>query len=393
MTIGYSAPAGRATRIRHEGGVRPAAARLFLALLMGVSLLALGGCDIQNPTSVTVATADPALLIRGVRSKFSDAMGIAGHAFVASDEGMAKGGFQSEDQTGDISAAPAYRTWYSQMHQARILSDYAIQRAKELGQSELEALAHVWKGWVLTRLAELWGSQPFDGGAVVPEAEILSRALAEVQLGTTATVDSTRHRAYAGIARINWATGRNPVDRTRLEAAIAAAQTVLSENPAFRWVEMPNFNSMNFPMGRSYGPTPFYRDIPLWFPGHPTIAGHDNTLIYNDQTKPQGIVMIDADELRLIQAESHLLLGNLAAAKAAVKSVALLKTNHVRLGRQPNDPALTQAQVDAYIDPMTAAELAVVIDGLQRENQYLSARRPIKEDGAPIHPFKLPPNA
>jgi hypothetical protein len=42
---------------------------------------------------------------------------------------------------------------------------------------------------------------------------------------------------------------------------------------------------------------------------------------------------------------------------------------------------------------MTEAELAVAIDSINREDQYLSARRAIKEDGATIMPFTLPPTA
>ena len=148
---------------------------------------------------------------------------------------------------------------------------------------------------------------------------------------------------------------------------------------------------MMFNMGRSYGPTPFYQDIPLWFVGFPTVVGHDSTLTYNDQTKPQGVVMISGTELRMIQAESQFLLGDLVAAKAAVKAAPLLPTNHVHLGREPTDPPMTQAEIDAYVDPMDATALRQVIDGLNREDQYISARRAVRENGAAIMPFKLHP--
>ncbi|MBA3405830.1 MAG: hypothetical protein H0U13_14310 [Gemmatimonadaceae bacterium] len=366
---------------------------MVLAASTVVALAAMSGCDIQNPTAVSVDTADPVLLIQGARSKFSDAMGIIGSAFVASDEGLAKTSFQAEDQTGDISAAPAYTTWYSQVHQARRLAAFAIERADILGQIEPGHLAHVWHGWTQIRLAELWGSQPYDGGAVVSAEEILTRALTDVEAAVVSTVDSTRLRAIAGVARINFIRGRNPVDRPRLTAAIDAAQKVLAERPTFIWFEQPNSNPLAFAMGRSYGPTPFYKDIPLWFPGFPTSPGHDATLIYNDLTKPQGVVIISATELRLIQAESHLLLGDLAAAKTAFKLVPSLPRNRVRVGRQPADPVLTTAQVNAFVDPLTAAALATAIESLNREDQYLSARRKVTDAGTSNLPYKLPPNA
>lgn len=368
--------------------------RILLSGFWVVALASVPGCEIENPTAVTVETADPVMLLRGARSKFSDAMGIIGSAFVASDEGLAKTGFQAEDQSGDIHGAPAYTTWYSQVHQARNLAAFAIDRAEALGQTEVGLLARVWHGWTHIRLAELWGAQPFDGGPVVPAAEILDRALADVEAAVTATADSTRHRALAGVARINYIRGREaPANATQLNAAITAAQAVLSQNPRFLWVELPNFNPLNFNFGRAYGPTPFYRDIPLWFTGFPQFAGHDNTLTFNDQTKPQGVVVINADELRMIQAHSHVLLGDLNAAKAAFKAAPLLPINHVRVCRQPRDPPMTQAQIDACVDPMTESQLLTAIDSIQRETQYLSARRPVKEDGAVIMPFELPPTA
>ncbi len=392
MSSEHSFP-GRGSQRMDRTPVRIRAKGVLLCAMTLAAVTAMSGCEVRNPTAVTVETADPVMLIRGARSKFSDAMGIIGAAFVASDEGLAKSSFQIEDQTGDISQQPAYTTWYSQVHQARRLAAFAIERSAALGDVESGFLAHVWHGWIQIRLAELWGAQPYDGGAVVSADEILTRALADVEAAVTSTVDSTRHRAYAGIARINWIRGRNPVDRGRLTAAIAAAQTVLSQRPTFMWVETPNFNPLDFAFGRSYGPTPFYRDIPLWFAGFPQFAGHDATLIFNDKTKPQGVVMIDADELRLIQAEAHLLLGDIAASKAALKTVALLPVNHVRVGRNPKDPPMTQAQVNAFVDSLSVAALAKAIQDLQRENQYLSARRAVKEDGTPIQPFKLPPNA
>lgn len=356
-------------------------------------LAAISACDIQNPAAVTVDTSDPTLLIRGARSRFSDAMGIAGAVYVASDEGLAKGDYQFEDETGDISTQGAYTTWFSQAHQARRLSAYAIERSAALGDVESGLLARTWHGWILIRLAELWGSQPFDGGPVVSADDILKMALSDLDLASASKVDSTRQRATAGVARVNWIKGRNPVDNARLTAAIDAAQKVLTENAKFIWTEEPNFNSLSYSLGRSYGPTSFYHDIPIWFVGYPTLSGHDSTLTFNDKTKPQGIVMIDATELRLIQAEARLLMGDLAAAKAAFKLVPSLPTNRVRVGRLPTDPPMTAAQINAYVDPLTAAALKTAIQNLQREDQYISARRGVKEDGTPILPFKLPPNA
>src|SRR3989337_3499612 len=101
--------------------------KLLLTGFCAVSLAAVPGCEIENPTAVTADNADPVMLLRGARSKFSDAMGIIGSAFVASDEGLAKPGFPTADQTGDISGAAAYTTWYSQVHQARRLAEFAIE--------------------------------------------------------------------------------------------------------------------------------------------------------------------------------------------------------------------------------------------------------------------------
>ncbi len=391
MMTEHSAPEFRGSVKKKPALVRTT--KLFLAAATMFAVATLSSCDIQNPTAVSVETADPVLLIQGARSKFGDAMGIVGAAFVASDEGLAKSSFQAEDQTGDISTQGAYSTWYSQMHQARRLAAFAIERAEVLSMAEPGHLARVWHGWTQIRLAELWGSQPYDGGAVVSADEIMTRALTDLQAATASTVDSTRQRANAGVARINFNRGRNPVDRPRLTAAIEAAQKVLTERPAFIWVELPNFNSLSFALGRSYGPTPFYRDIPIWFAGFPQFAGHDATLTFNDLTKPQGVVIISATELRLIQAESHLLLGDLAAAKTAFKAVPSLPRNRVRVGRQPADPVMTTAQINAFVDPLSAAALATAIEDLNREDQYLSARRRVTDAGTSNLPYKLPPNA
>lgn len=369
--------------------------RMLACVITAATLVTSPGCDIKNPASVTATSSDPTLLIRGARSKFSDAMGIIGAAFVASDEGLAKTSFTFEDQSGDISTQPAYTTWYSQVHQARILSADAVKRSGELGTTELGNLAHVWHGWTLIRLAELWGPQPFDGRPdTVTVATMFADALADLDAAKGATADSTRLRAYAGLARVNWIQGRAPVDQTKLRAAIDAAQKVLTEKPTFVWFEAPNSNPLDFALGRSYGPNPFYHDIPLWFGSFTALAGNDPTLIYNDPIKPKGVVMISADELRLIIAESQLLLNDMAAAKAAVKAAPLLPINHVRVcGKAPAAAALTAQQISDCIDPMTAAQLLVVIQDLRREDQYLSARRPVTDAGAAIMPFKLPKNA
>jgi hypothetical protein len=374
--------------------IMPAKTRgLFACAVVLATAVFVPGCEIENPTAVTVDTADPVLLIRGARSRFSDAMGLIGSAFVASDEGLAKTGFQYEDQTGDISTAAAYNTWYSQVHQARRLSAFAIRSAETLQQPEPGYLAAVWHGWTLVRLAELWGDQPFDGGPTVTATQMLTDALADFDAAKGATADSTRHRALAGIARVNWIRGRDPVDATNLEAAIDAAQQVVAENPTFLWVELPNFNPFSFAFGRSYGPTPFYRDIPIWFPGFPQFAGHDTTLTFNATFKPQGVVVISATELRLIQAEAHLLLGNLAAAKTALKAAPLLPQNYVGVCRAPDNPPLTASEIDACVDQMDADAVMQAIDALRREDWYLSARRDVTDDGTPIMPFQLPRNA
>lgn len=369
--------------------------RLLLVSVTATALVPVAGCELENATSITEDTSDPLMLIRGARNKFNDWMGINPQLFVASDEGVTFAGqfgarFAYEDSTGDISTFGATSVRFTEMHAARKLAAFAVQRGVELQVPETEYLARVWYGWILTRMAEMWGTQPIDGGAPVPAETLLAQALAEFEIAKAATVDSTRHRAVSGIARVNWILGRRPVDRARLTAAIAAAQAVLNEKPTFVWADLPNFNDASFWMGRGYRPAPFYESIPIWFKS--TVS--DPKLTFGDLTKPQGTLIIDADELRLIQAEAHLLLGDVAAAKAAVKTVRLLPINHVRVaGRDPKGPAMTTAQVNTFVDALTAAQLQVVIEDLQRENQYLSGRRNVGPNGAKVFPIILPTNA
>ena len=375
---------------------RPLWKRLIIATSAVIMITPVTGCELENATSITVDTSDPTLLIRGTRNKFNDWMGITAQLFVASDEGVSFAGqfgprFVYEDSTGDVSTFGATAVRFTEMHAARKLAEFAVERGVALQQPESEYLARVWHGWILTRMGEMWGTQPLDGGAPVAPEVLFGEALEQFEVAKAATADSTRHRALAGIGRVNWILGRSPVDRTRLAAAIAAAQAVLDQKLTFSWAERPNFNDASFWMGRGYRPAPFYQDIPIWFPQSPA---SDPTLTFGDLTKPQGTLLIDADELRLIQAEAHLLLGDLAAAKAAVKTVKLLPVNHVRIaGRDPKGPAMTAAQIAPFIDALTAAELKVVIENLQRENQYLSARRSVGPNGISVFPIKLPTNA
>lgn len=365
----------------------------FRFAILVLAALASAGCELENATAITVDTSDPNLLIRGARNKFNDGMGITASVFVASDEGASFPGqfgprFVHEDTTGDMSTFGATTVRFTEMHTARRLAEFAALRGAELGLSELEYLGRVWHGWILLRLAEMWGDQPFNGSAPVPTSETFAKALAEFDIAKAATADSTRHRAFAGIARVNYVLGKPTANRDRLQAAIAAAQTVLDQRPTFVWAELPNFNDASFWMGRGYKPTAFYKDIPIWFPQSPA---SDPTLTFGATTKPQGTLLIDADELRLIQADAHLIMGDLAAAKAAVKTVRLLPINNVRVGgRDPKGPPLTTAQINAFIDPLTAAQLRTVIEDLQRENQYLSARRNVGPNGVNVFPIKLP---
>lgn len=340
------------------------------ALMCAVVALGAAACDVENPASVMIEDTSPLRLVRGAAYMAEVFANDYGNQMVSST---------GEAGTGTVSDPYSNRFFernFTWLHEARVLAKTAVERATALQSDSVIGLAHVWHGWINVRLAEIWGNQPLGDGQMHPASELYATAMADFEAAQNDAVDSVRYAARAGIARVNWILGRNPIDQSRLNAAITAAQSVLSDKPSFHFAPIPG----RVTYLRFMTPAPAFKDIPVW----------------NKTTGvPQGIKLIDADELRLIQAEAHLLLGNLAAAKTVVKSTPLLRVNHIGLaGRDPKGPALTQAQVDAYIDPMTAEQLRTVIEELRRENFYTHGRRNVgpNPDGT-MFPLPLPKNA
>lgn len=339
-----------------------------LALVL-VAGLAGAGCEVQNIASVTMDDTNPLRLVRGA-SYMTEVF--------ANTYGNIIFGATGEGGNGEVSDPTAMRFFernFTSLHEARVLASMAIDRAEELGQDDMLGLANIWHGWINVRLAEVWGDQPLGDGIVHPAEELFTTALANFAAANGDAVDSVRHAALAGEARVHWIRGRDPVDATNLNAAITAAETVLAENPSFRFAPIPK----RVTYLRNMQPSEAFADIPMWTA---------------DPNLPQGIELIDADELRLIIAEAHVLLDRLDDAKAAVKSTDLLPVNHIGLaGRDPEGAPLTPAEIDAYVDPMDAQQLMFVITELRRENIFTYGRRNVgpKEDGT-MFPLQYPQN-
>src|SRR5690606_8202419 len=170
------------------------------------------------------------------------------------------------------------------------------------------------------------GDQPIQpGGEVLTQRQQYERALADFEdvIATSSGAgDSLRLNALAGIARLQWLLGREPVDAARLQAAIAAAHEVLADAPAYlfgRALTTQPISSFNIQRG--------------WI----AIAPH-----FADIPQPTVWKFSDATALWLIIAESHLLSGDLDQARRALESAPLLPVNHTRLGdRVPDGPPLT----------------------------------------------------
>ncbi len=350
---------------------RSAPVRAWPRLLLAVAAtLTAWGCEIENPSAVTLPETNPLRLVRGAAYMVEVFANDYGNKII---NAIGEGGTGAPSDPYSILFFERNFTW---LHEARVLAAYAIDRAEEEGDAEVLDLAHVWHGWIMVRLTEIWGAQPLGDFKIHPEEELFATALADFEAAKNATVDSVRFAARAGIARVNWILGRDPVDTQRLQAAIAAAQQVLDEAPAFHFAPIPGRPTYL----AAFTPAPGFEHIPIWT---------------RDPSQPQGVKLIDADELRLIQAEARLLMNDLPGAKQAVKSTALLPINHVGLaGRDPEGDPLTAEEIDAFIDPMDAAQLMFVIEELRRENFFTHGRRNFgpKEDGT-MFPLALPKGA
>jgi len=377
--------------------VRPAPPPLLRAVLVITLASVLQGCgEVRNPTETTLETAEPLHLARGALAKLEDDYrSIADDIFIASDEGDAVAElYKPLDESGNVSQWPFQEVPFAGMHHARALATDAIalaeERGEEAGEEAVALHARVIRGWVRVRLAELWGDQPVDGTPTTREA-LLRDALADFEAAlaspvpdATAVDDVTaaemRLHARAGVARVQWNLGTPGVDPAALGAAIDAAAQVLAADPDFLYGPVPARNWYTS-LGASYRVSPAFQDIPHPFP------------IPNLDPRGIRVKFIDADELWLIQAEAHLLLGRLAEAKQAVKQTPLLPVNHVRLGREPADAEpLGPAEIDALIDPLDAEGVRVVIEELRRESWFGWGRRNRGPNG-PILPVQPPPNA
>lgn len=344
--------------------------RFIRRIAPAVMLCSIAACDLENATSVTLPETSPVRLVRGAAYMAE---------VFANDYGNNMVNANGEGGTGEVQDPYTNRFFernFTWLHEARALAKTAVDRSVETRADSVLGLAHVWHGWINVRLAEIWGDQPLGDGVTHTAEEIFATALADFEAARDDQVDSVRYAARAGIARVNWILGRDNNDPAKLNAAITAAESVLSEKPTFHFAPIPG----RVTYLRSFTPAEAFKDIPIW---------------NRTPSMPQGIKLIDADELHLIQAEAHLLLGDLAAAKTAVKAMPLLPVNHVGLGgRDPNGAPLTQAEIDALVDPADEATLRFIIEELRRENIFTHGRRNVgpKEDGT-MFPLAPPKNA
>lgn len=353
------------------------------AIVLGLPLLA-GACDLQNPILITETEADPRLLVNGALVSWVNAIGpVVESEVLASDEvhytGTAKT-LVELDTTGILSLDLGYQYQYTPMSEARELLRVAIERARGAKDDVALYRALTYRGWFLLEMGRRWGDQPITGdGKKLTQEEIYDLAIdhfAEVDKATGAAADSMRHRALAGIAWAEWTLGRETAERSRLERAIAVAESVVDEKPDFVFVIPGQFNALSWPVSAGqYVPNPGFEHIPFW---------------WQVTSQPAGTQYANANGLRLIQADAQLRLQETDAAKATLKATPLLKNNHVGLaGRDPQGPPLTDAEVSAFIDPLDPAGLQFVVDELYRENWYMHGRRNVGPNG-PIFPVELP---
>ena len=264
---------------------------------------------------------------------------------------------------------------------AREQTRRAIERARELGDDEVLRRALMYRGWYIVEMARRFGDSP-----IVPNGDVLTKegqySIALDYFGDAIELsdppaDSIRLRALAGIARVQWELGREEIDVERLGVAIDAAREVLTHDPDFVFLSVPDFNFLRTLVDFfTYTPGPGFEDIPFW---------------WNDPSQPQGNKFMDGVGLRLIIAESQLLLGELEMAKATLAAIPLLATNHVRLaGRDPAGPPLTPSEVAAFIDSLDADGVRFAISELWRENFYAQGHRAEGPKGR-IWPVPLPP--
>lgn len=365
-------------------------------------LLVVGGCEVENPTRVIPENAEPVRLLEGMMTRLEELhRTIVAGIFVASDEGRYGGTnvqIKEADETGDLSVYAFFQGRYPQFTEARVLTEIAIETAKKKRLTMPLRKAHAWHGWILIRMAEIWGAQPLVvGGPHVPQEEIFELAREDFEAvieggpllrpdtlppeqQIDAPLDSAYIQALAGIARINYNLGRSPVNPELLQEAIEKADEALMLDPNFYHLVPVRSNTLRSSWGTSYIRNPPYQYITPWWSRSATI--------------PQGWKLIDKDELWLIKAEAKLLLGDLNGAKQTLKQTPLLADNLVGLGRQRTShtqPLLTEQEINDLLDPLDEEGVLFVIRELQRENQFTHGRRAVSDQGTPIFPVKLPP--
>ena len=387
---------------RARGPVRTRAWRITGGALIA---LVLAGCDLDlvNPTVLSVDDVDPQLLVNGAIESWMTGWnsGVISEWY-ASDEAIATPSTSSAsralDETGDLTGNSTYFSGFAfaELLDAREETRIAVQRAEAQLAAAADAAqtsravtalqrAKAYNAWFVSGLARRRGAQPISPhGETLTQEEQYLHALdqfSDVIEISEALSDSMRINALAGTARLQWTLGREAADAQRLNAAIDAAEEALSRSPNYSWAFAWPFGYITdwyITRFRIAAPAPEYADIPI--PANVT-------------TTP-GDMFVDADALWLIIADSHLQLGALDDAKAALASTPLLLTNHVGVaGRDPEGAPMTAAEAEAWVQPLTAAEVQEAIDELWRENFYLRGDRGVSNSGTAIFPIPLPPNA
>ncbi|HEX2167941.1 MAG TPA: hypothetical protein VHG09_11975 [Longimicrobiales bacterium] len=378
------------------------------ARLAAIAMLALstGACDLDlvNPTVLARDEVDPNLLVNGAIESWMQGWNSAVISeWYASDEAVSTDGTSASnrmlDETGDLTVNSTYFSGFAfaEMLDGREETRIAAARAQTVLDAAADSAqraratvglqrAKAYNAWFVTHLARRRGDQPIQpGGEVLTELEQYEHALSQFEdviVLATETTDSMRINALGGSARVSWMIGSATGDEARLEAAITAAEEALGLAPNLMWAFEWPYAYISDWYVNNWGiaaPGSTFADIPI----PATIVGI-----------PQGDMFVDADALWLIKADAHLQLGETPEARSALASTPLLLTNHVGLaGRDPDGPALSQAEADAWVATLTAEEVQHAIDELWRENFYLRGDRNVDDSGAPIFPIPLPPNA
>jgi hypothetical protein len=371
-------------RVRHRLRWR----RGFVAVLIAVA----PACGVEGPTEVTVDQVDAWLLTNGAIEQLYHAHdGISYTVMIASDEARwvspSSPAALELERTGELLNVARFATAFTAFSHARELTALATGAASQRSPPHAVARAHLWHGWTLLRSAEVFGDQPIRPGDDVLTA---SEVVAAAERSFRQAIDSgdivplaDRHRALAGVARAEWILGREPVSRARLERAREAALAVLSADPGFDLVLPFRPQFLELWKGALDGgmliPNPPFAHIPGW---------------WQDPSASKGVKLIDADELHLIVAESHLLLDEVPAARTALAATPILSRNHVGIVRRrvAGDPLLTAAEIETFVAALDDAGVRRTIDELRREIWYGHGRRNVGPRG-PLMPTGAPAGA